>query len=152
MATTSDDKVLSRDFDISVNTGTSGSPQWTPIAGLDEDGIAWAEATREVDFMDADDGGWAKPVPLGRGFTVTLKGSRIEDAETGERDSGQAAVEAVMDEMGPDGLLEYKIESPAASGAEAITFKAWASVTPFGGSDKATWGAELKGYGVPERA
>ena len=152
MTVTSDDKVLSRDFDISVNTGTSGSPQWTPIAGLDEDGIAWSESGREVDFMDADDGGFAKPVPIGRGYTVTLKGARIEDADTGERDPGQAAVEAVMDEMGPNALLEYKIESPAASGAEAITFQASATVTPFGGSDKATWGAELKVYGQPTRA
>lgn len=152
MTVTSDDKVLSRDFDISVNTGTEESPTWTPILGLDEDGITWAESSREVDFMDADDGGFAKPLPFGRGYTVTLKGARIEDADTGERDPGQAAVEAVMDEMGPDALLEYKIESPAASGAEAITFQASATVTPFGGSDKATWGAELKVYGQPTRA
>jgi len=152
MTVTSDDKVLSRDFDISVNTGTEESPTWTPILGLDEDGITWAESGREVDFMDADDGGFAKPLPFGRGYTVTLKGARIEDADTGERDPGQAAVEAVMDEMGPDALLEYKIESPAASGAEAITFQASATVTPFGGSDKATWGAELKVYGQPTRA
>lgn len=152
MTVTSDDKVLSRDFDISVNTGTEESPTWTPILGLDEDGITWAESSREVDFMDADDGGFAKPLPFGRGYTVTLKGARIEDADTGERDPGQAAVEAVMDEMGPDALLEYKIESPAASGAEAITFHASATVTPFGGSDKATWGAELKVYGQPTRA
>ena len=152
MTVTSDDKVLSRDFDISVNTGTEESPTWTPILGLDEDGITWAESGREVDFMDADDGGFAKPLPFGRGYTVTLKGARIEDADTGERDPGQAAVEAVMDAMGPEALLEYKIESPAASGAEAITFQASATVTPFGGSDKATWGAELKVYGQPTRA
>lgn len=152
MATTSDDKVLSRDFDISVNTGTEESPTWTPILGLDEDGITWAESGREVDFMDADDGGFAKPVPIGRGYTVTLKGARIEDADTGERDPGQAAVEAVMDAMGPEALLGYQIASPAASGAEVLEFKAWATVTPFGGSDKATWGAELKVYGQPTRA
>jgi len=149
---TRDDKVLSRDFDIEVNTGTDQAPQWTQIAGLDEDGIAYAETTREVDFMDADDGGFAKPVPFGRGYTITLKGSRIEDADDGTRDPGQAAVEAVMDEMGPDALLGYRISSPAASGAETLTFKAWASATPFGGSDKATWGAVLKVYGEITRA
>jgi hypothetical protein len=152
VATTSDDKVLSRDFDIEVNTGTDESPEWTQIAGLDEDGIAYAETTREVDFMDADDGGFAKPVPFGRGYTITLKGSRIEDADTGDRDAGQAAVEAVMDEMGADALLSYRISSPAASGAETLEFKAWASVTPLGGSDTATWGAALKVYGEITRA
>lgn len=152
MATTSDDKVLSRDFDIEVNTSTTETPSWTQINGLDEDGIAYAETTREVDFMDADDGGFAKTVPFGRGYTITLKGSRIEDADTGERDTGQAAVEAVMDEMGADALLQYRISSPAASGAETLIFEAWASATPFGGSDKATWGAVLKVYGEITRA
>ena len=152
MTVTSDDKVLSRDFEISVNTGTDETPSWVKIAGLDEDGITISESTRDVDFMDADDGGFAKPVPIGRGYTVTLKGARIEDAETGERDPGQAAVEAVMDAVGPDALLSYKIESPAASGAEALQFKAWATVTPFGGSDKATWGAELHVYGEITRS
>ena len=89
---------------------------------------------------------------LSRGYSITLKGSRIEDADTGERDTGQAAVEAVMDEMGPDALLGYRITSPAASGAEELEFKAWASVTPLGGSDKATWGAVLHVYGEIERA
>lgn len=150
--TTNDDKVLSRDFDIEVNTGTAETPTWTKINGLDEDGITYAETTREVDFMDADDGGFAKPLPYGRGYTITLKGSRIEDADTGERDVGQAAVEAVMDEMGADALLEYRISSPAASGAETLTFEAWASATPFGGSDKAAWGVVLKVYGEIARA
>lgn len=152
MTTTSDDKVLSRDFDIEVDISDTSTPEWTQINGLDEDGIAISVSPREVDFMDADDGGFAKPVPIGWGYTVTLKGSRIEDADTGDRDTGQAALEAVQDEVGPDALLSFRITSPAASGAEVLTFKAWPTVTPFGGADKSTWGAELKVYGAITRA
>lgn len=151
MAATNDDKVLSRDFDIEVNTGTDESPVWTQINGLDEDGITISKNKRQVDFMDADDDGWAKPVIIGRGYVVTLKGARIENADDGTRDPGQAAVEAVMDETVFDAMLGFRISSPAASGAETLTFKASADVTEFGGSDKATWGAELTVYGQPER-
>lgn len=147
MPVTNDDKVLSRDFTISVNTGTSGSPTWTPIGGLDEDGISISTDVRDVDFMDADDDGFAKPVPIGHSYTVSLKGSRIENADDGTRDAGQAALEAVQDEVGLDALLEFQIESPAASGGEVLTFGAWPNVTAFGGGEKATWEAELRVYG-----
>ena len=33
-------KVLSRDFKISVNTGSEAVPAWTQIMGLGDDGIA----------------------------------------------------------------------------------------------------------------
>ena len=147
MPATSDDKVLSRDFTISVNTGTSGNPTWTPIGGLDEDGISIKTEVADVDFADANDGGFAKPVPIGYSYTVTLKGARIENADDGTRDAGQAALEAVQDEVGPDALLEFQIESPAASGGEVLTFEAWPNVTAFGGGEKAAWEAELSVYG-----
>ena len=147
MPATSDDKVLSRDFTISVNTGTSGNPTWTPIGGLDEDGISIKTDVAELDFADAHDGGFAKPVPIGHSYTVTLKGARIENADDGTRDAGQAALEAVQDEVGLDALLEFQIESPAASGAEVLTFEAWPNVTAFGGGEKAAWEAELSVYG-----
>lgn len=150
---TSDDKVLNRDFDISVNTGTVETPNWQKIGGLDNDGIEWSPSTEEVDFQDADDGGWAKPVPFGRGVVVTLKGSRIEDMDDGSRDLGQAAVEAADGEMGAGAMLQFRIDSPAASGADFITFMASVmNVAPFGGADKATWTAELHVYGAPTRS
>jgi len=146
------DKVLSRDFDIEVNTGTEETPNWTQINGLDEDGITISKSSRETDFMDADDEGFAKPVVIGRGYSVTLKGARMESAEDGTRDPGQAAVEAVADATGLGALLGYRITSPAAATPEVLAFLASAEVTEFGGTDKATWGAELKVFGRIERA
>src|SRR5665647_2910971 len=103
------DKVLSRDFTIDVNTGTIVAPIWTPIGGLDEDGISFSTSSREVDFMDADDGGLAKPVVIGHGYTCSLKGARMEAADDGTRDPGQAAVEAMQDLTGLAGMLMYPV-------------------------------------------
>ena len=151
MATTSDDKVLSRDFDIEVNRGTVNSPTWTQINGLDEDGIVISKSNRQTDFMDADDAGLAKPFIIGRGYVVTLKGARIEDAADGTRDIGQAVVEAVMDGMGVAGMLQFKISSPAAATPETLLFSASVECTEFGGADKSEWGCELHVYGAIER-
>lgn len=145
------DKVLSRDFPIEVNTGTIGSPVWTKINGLDEDGITIKDSTRDTDFADANDGGWAKPVIIGRGSTITLKGARLEAADDGTRDPGQAAVEAVRRSMVYDAQLQFRISSPAAATPEVLVFIASvAAVEPFGGPDKAVWTAELLVYGEPE--
>lgn len=141
------DKVLSRDFDIEVNTGTIAAPNWVQINGLDEDGITISPSSRETDFMDADDEGFAKPVVIGRGYSVALKGSRMEASEDGTRDPGQAAVEAVADSTGAGARLQYQITSPAAATPEKLTFLASVVATAFGGTDKATWTADLKVYG-----
>ena len=143
-------KVLSRDFKISVNTGSEAVPAWTQIMGLGDDGIAISPSSSDVDFSDASDGGWEKPVIIRRGYSVALKGDRME-ATDGTRDPGQAAVEAVQDEMGLPGLLQFKIASPATT-PETLTFKASVEATPFGGSDKSSWEASLKVYGQIVRA
>ena len=133
------DKVLSRDFDIEVNL-----PGWTKINGLDEDGITISKSNRTTDFMDADDGGLERPRVIGRGYSIALKGARMEAASDGTRDPGQAAIEAVANEMVSAAMLEFRITSPAAATPEVLTFMASvADCIPFGGSDKAQWTAQL---------
>lgn len=146
------DKVLSRDFQISINTGSEATPAWTKIGGLDEDGISESRSDRTVDFMDASDEGAARPRVIGRSYTYTLKGCRLEAADDGTRDPGQAAVEALQDQVGAANLAQFKIESPAAASGEAVSFAAAVSAAGLGGSDKASWGATLLCDGVPVRA
>lgn len=147
------DKVLSRDFKIEVNTGTIAAPVWTQINGLDDDGITISASSREVDFSDANDEGLAKPVIIGRGYGVNLKGARMEASDDGTRDPGQAAVEAVQDATGYEAQLQFRISSPAAATPEVLTFIASvADVNAFGGGDKAQWTAALKVYGGIARA
>ena len=146
------DKVLSRDFKIGVNTGTIAMPVYTNIGGLDEDGISFSTSSRETDFMDADDGGVAKPVIIGHGYTCALKGARMESVVDGARDPGQAAVEAMQDITGLAGMLMYQITSPAAATPEVLTFSATSNVNAIGGGDKSAWTADLHIFGTPERS
>ena len=146
------DKVLSRDFKIAVNTGTIAVPVYTDIGGLDEDGISFSTSSREVDFMDADDGGLAKPVVIGHGYTCSLKGARMESSTDGTRDPGQALVETMQDLTGLAGMLQYQITSPAAATAETLTFQATSNVNAFAGGEKTAWTAELKVFGAVTRA
>lgn len=146
------DKVLSRDFKIAVNTGTELLPVWTPIGGLDEDRITESKSDRKVDFMDGDDNGAAKPVRIGSGYSYSLKGARMEAADDGTRDPGQAAVEAKQDVNGLAGMLMYQISSPAAATPEVITFKATADVNAMAGGDKCGWTATLDCFGTPVRS
>jgi len=146
------DKVLSRDFKIAVNTGTTEVPVYTDIGGLDEDGISFSTSSREVDYMDADDGGLAKPVVIGHGYTCAIKGARMESAVDGTRDPGQAAVEAVQDMTGLAGMLMYQITSPAATTPEVLTFSATSNVNAFAGGEKTAWTADLHIFGAPTMA
>lgn len=144
------DKVLSRDYDIEVNTGTIAAPVWTQINGLDEDGITESQSPNEADFKDADDGGFARPRIIGRGYTASLKGARMEASDDGTRDPGQAAIEAVAGQMVTGAMLQFRITSPAAATPEVLTFMASvANCTSFGGSDKAEWTATLLADGQP---
>jgi len=146
------DKVLSRDFKITVNTGTEETPVWTSIGGLDEDGITESRSSRTVDFMDGDDNGAAKPVTIGHSYTYTLKGCRMEAADDGTRDPGQVAIEAYQDRNGADNRGSFQITSPAAATPETVTFSAAVDVGGISGADKSAWGATLLCYGTPARA
>lgn len=146
------DKVLSRDFKIAVNTGTVILPVYTPIGGLDEDGISQNTSSRKTDYMDADDNGVAKPVVIGHGYTFGLKGARMESVVDGARDPGQAAVEATQDMTGLTGMLMYQITSPAAATPEVVTFSATAEVNAMAGGDKTGWTASLECFGSPLRS
>ena len=141
--------VLSRDFIIAINTGTEEVPVWTPIGGLDNDGIQLTQKVTSEDFAVSGDGGLETPMVTGRGWTAKLKGSRLEDVTAGTRDAGQAAVEAVSHEMVYDAVREFKISSPAATPEELQFSASVGAVDPFGGAGKSTWTAELLVIGEP---
>ena len=147
------DKVLSRDFVIKTNTGTEEIPVWTPIGGLDDDGITESRSDDTTDFADANDSGAHRPRVIGRAYTYTLKGRRMEAADDGTRDPGQAAVEVLQDEMASGAMAQFQITSPAAATPETITFKASVSAAGLGNSDnQSSWGATLLVDGIPVRS
>ncbi len=142
------EEILSRDYVISINTGTIAVPVWTVIGGLDDDGITYSPSNTTADARVAADGGWAKPAIIGRGAEYKLKGKRYEDPDDGTRDAGQSAVETYGRGMNASARAQFKLESPATT-PETLTFMASVDCTPMGGGEFATWEATLMVYGEP---
>lgn len=133
-------KVLADDFDLAFNTGDTATPVWTAIGGITSFSISTTK--NDIDTRDFDSGGWLEHIVGSRGKSFTIEGSREEDPDTGDRDAGQEAVEALGDEMGADAIGQFQITSP---GGTTYTFDCSVDVTPFGGGldAKAAWSVAM---------
>ena len=133
-------KFLARDLAIVIDTGGSGG-SFTPIKGLDT--LTHSPSSTDAVTTDFDSNGRGEHMVADRGDTWTLAGFFLEDVLSGDRDPGQAAVEALGHATGLDSLGSFTITSP---GGNTISFKASADVTGPGGSnnDAAKWQAVLK--------
>ena len=143
-----EEKVLIRDFDLYVNTGTLLAPIWTKVNGLHPD-MEWSDSPTKADTTDQDANGVKTHLVTSHEYKATVKGKRMEDPSDGSRDAGQAEVEAIANAIGPDSIGQFTIVTP---GGVGIEFSASASVKPFGGGmdDAATWEAELSVSGAPD--
>ncbi len=150
-------KYLARDLSIAISTGVgadtirgTADDTWTPINGLNS--LTHAPSTTRADTSSFDSNGRDEHLPASRGETWTLAGFALEDvsggANSGDRDPGQAAVEANARLVGPAGLTWYQLTSP---GGNIVRFEASAEVTESGGghNDAAAWQAVLQINGEP---
>lgn len=147
-------KFLARDLTIAISTGPgvdtidgTADDTWTPIGGLNT--LTHAPSTARADTTSFDSNGRDEHLPASRGETWTLAGFTLEDVDTGARDAGQAAVEALGKLVGPAGLGWFQITSP---GGNIIRFQASAEVTLAGGgnNDAAAWQAVITVNGEPD--
>ena len=142
MATT---KILARDYDFHLNTGTVGVPVWTEIKGVN----TWSHSPtgNDADTTTFDEDGRMSHLKASRGDAFSLQGLILMDVGTGDRDPGQEAVEAWADEIGPDSLKQFKITSPDTS---TLVFLASATVTHGGGGndDPSAWNVEMNVSGA----
>jgi hypothetical protein len=133
-------KFLARDLTIEYNTGTVGTPVWTPIGGLNT--LTHAPSSTDADTTDFDSDGRAEHMKAERGDQWTLAGFHEEDVADGSRDPGQEAIETLANGMGLNSLGQFRITSP---GGNTETFMASAEVTrgSGGNNDAATWQASV---------
>jgi hypothetical protein len=133
-------KIPARDWTFELNTGTTGSPTWVAVGGLN----SWGHSPKanDADTTTFDDAGRMSHMKASRGDEFTLSGLYKEDVDTGERDPGQEAVEAWANVIGVAATKEFRITSP---GGTAKKFQSSATVTiGGGGNDDATkWEAAL---------
>lgn len=131
--------VLARGWTVEIeDEATPGT--YIKISGLNQ--IGFDEDETDADTTDFDSDGRPSHLVAQRGNTVTLEGYYKEDPVTGERDPGQAAVEALADKTGNLSLGKFRITSPAGNMKE---FMASARVSGSGGlNDPMGWQAELR--------
>ncbi len=137
-------KFLARDLTIEIATGGSGGG-YVPIKGLNT--LTHSPSTTDAETTDFDSDGRSEHMKAERGDSWTLAGFTLEDVLTGSRDPGQAAVEALAQEVGLDSLAPFRITSP---GGNTIDFSASAEVTLAGGgnNDPAAWQAVIRVSGA----
>jgi hypothetical protein len=144
-------KIPARDFTIEIdaNYGESGGENFIPIGGIES--LTPSPSTNRADTTDYDSQGVAEHMVMERGLAFTISGRHLEDAATGERDAGQAAVEALARRVGLNSNGSFKVTSP---GGNVDSFLASAEVTTAGGghNDPATWGAALTINGAVSHA
>lgn len=133
-------KVLARGWTFFINTGTYAVPVWTQIHGINS--FSPSPEKNDADTTDFDDAGSLSHLPVSRGRAFTLEGFYKVDVSNGDRDEGQAAVEALSDSMGVAGIGNFKFVAPDAS---IDLFSGSVNVTPPGGGsdDAAAWSVEI---------
>lgn len=136
---------LAREFDLTINTGTFGSPVWTAISGIT--GITPGQTSQKTDDTDFSTDGWESGtvVQRGRSLSVALNYKEDEDAVL---DPGYEALIALGDAFGPDGKGDFRYLSPNGNGHR---FRATVDVQWPGGDkvSNATCTAELMVDGAP---
>ena len=103
------DATLNGDWWLDVNTGTPGSPTWTPVNAIYDfkDGLD----SKEIDVSDFSSDGWADSQPVGKSWSLDLKVWRKRQTTATAYDPGQEylrlhagqSVEVRFYEMGGDG-------------------------------------------------
>jgi hypothetical protein len=136
-------KFLARDLVIEIGDGGSGGG-YIPIKGLNS--ITHSPTSTDAETSDFNSEGRSEHLKAERGDSWTCAGFTLEDVLTGERDPGQARVEAVAQIVGPLALVPFRLTSP---GGNTIEFVGSVEVTLSGGgtNDASQWQAVVRASG-----
>jgi len=135
--------VPATNFLLSVETAPS---TFTTVGGLDT--LNFAPNTATADATVFENAGWTQTTTVSRGITVTASGKALYD-ETGDKDPGQLAVEALGEALGAAAVGTFRIELPS---GDYLEFDATVTdVTPFGGgvNGLAEWSCTLVASAAP---
>lgn len=130
-------------WEIKVGSGVDAKS----VKGLNNLGFSSSDTksdTTVAEDLRAD--GHERHLVMKRSKTITLAGKYLVDPDDGTRDEGQAAVEALGEEIGLDSIGDFEITNPAGKKA---TFKASVTMGDGGGAidETSDWNAELTLYG-----
>jgi len=130
-------KLLARDWVFEVLDGVT----YLEIGGIEKFSVD--PKSTETDTTDFASAGHDEHLITSRGASIKLDGFHLEDPADGDRDPGQAKIEALALLTGNDSLGDFRLTSP---GGVVWTFSGSAEVAgPSGGkNDPASWAATIK--------
>jgi len=129
-------KVLARDWTVTVGG--------TAIGGINS--ITFSSSKTNAETTDFASSGWAEHIVAERTRSMSCEGFFMEDEDTGDRNAGQSAIEALAELFSADSLGTFVLTSP---GGTTYTFSASVELADIGGgnNDPTSWGftAEVSG-------
>lgn len=140
-------KVLARDWTMSINKGTFGTPVWVDVTcGINT--FTLSNTKNDADTTDFCSEGFMEHLVASRSIELTAEGFFLEDPSTGDRAEGQELIEAQALLMGNSSLGDFRLISP---GLTESRFFASANIADIGGGndDPTTWGFTLNISGQP---
>lgn len=150
-------KILARDMDCFVNTGTTAVPVWTQI---DYTQVTANYSVTNADTTTQSDGGWSAHLPALRSATFSMEGRYLVDPATGDRDVAQAFLESAAHLVSHEGLIQFWFvmmgrgtgDAGADTPLAGLKFSGSLNATPFGGgtSDAAAFNCEVTMSGKPD--
>lgn len=135
---------LSRMTTIEIDPAKNDT--WVPIGGKVD--LSYSASATTPDTTNDDTDGAETHQVATRGEEYTVKCKRLEDYDTGARDPGQEAVEALGRQFGADSIGWFRVTSPGGN-IERFDASAVVNHIPGGGQgDASDWEAKLKVSGA----
>lgn len=135
------DTLARDDGALDINTGTLGSPVWTPVAGINN----WSPSptVNKADTSKFSQGGRKGNMNVSTEDSFTFSGFKQIDPVSGAIDAGQAACKTLARNLGPSSRGQFR---HSRSNSDVHTFIATATVTDGGGGndDLSAWSVELQ--------
>jgi hypothetical protein len=140
-------KVLARDWNLFINTGTFAVPVWADVTG----GIntfKFSNKKKDAETTDFASDGRDESFAASRSTEISAEGYYLEDLSNGDRNAGQELIEAQAELVGVTSLGDFKIVSPAGT---LRRFYASVEMVDVGGGndDPTSWGYTLTISGKP---
>ena len=103
--------ILVRDWHLFNDTANNpAAPTWVEVKGRTLMRLGFS--AKEIDTTTQDDGGHETHVISRRGKSVAWEGQYMIDPTAGTRDPGQAAVEALGNQIGDASIGHFQIKGP----------------------------------------
>lgn len=137
-----------RDLIVEVSDGSTPAT-WTEVAGITSSSLNLAENEAVADTTTYASGGAYSEEVMQRGASLTLGGFVLIDPETGDRDPGQEAVEALGTAVGYDSTGRVRFRMLSAS----TSWTVWDCTVSLGEQSgetnaKRTWNATFRRSGT----